>query len=130
MATSALFALVNATVDFNVAGAGVVTDPETGNVSPTVEVQTHKAFLKAVNVDPTIYPGVDVDGIVYEGYVVDPQVLDAKVQVGSTGTLTFGSATGVEFKVLRARMGYGDQGALGSRLSDALGTKITLLTLE
>lgn len=130
MATSALFALVNATVKFRVAGAGVVTDPETGNVSPTVELQTHKAFLKAVNVDPTIYPGVDVDGIVYEGYVVDPQVLDPKVQVGSTGTLAFGSAGEVEFKVLRARIGYGDQGALGARLSDALGTKVTLLTLE
>lgn len=130
MATSALFALVNATVEFRVAGAGVVTDPETGNVSPTVELQTHKAFLKAVNVDPTIYPGVDVDGIVYEGYVVDPQVLDEKVRVGSTGLLTFGTAEPVEFKVLRARIGYGNLGALGARLSESLGTKITLLTLE
>ena len=130
MATSALFALVNATVKFRVAGAGVVTDPDTGNVSPTLELQTHKAFLKAVNVDPTIYPGVNTNALVYEGYVVDPQVLDPKVQVGSTGLLAFGSAGEVEFEVLRARIGYGDQGALGSRLSDALGTKITLLTLE
>lgn len=130
MATSALFALVNATVKFRVAGAGVVTDPETGNVSPTVELQTHKAFLKAVNVDPTTYPGVNTNALVYEGYVVDPQVLDPKVQVGSTGTLAFGSAGEVEFEVLRARMGYGDLGAVGARLSDALGTKITLLALE
>ena len=130
MATSALFALVNATVEFHVAGAGLVTDPETGNVSPTTEGLTYKAFLKAVNVDPTVYPGVDVNGVVYEGYVVDPQALDAKVQVGSTGTLTFGGAASVECRVIRARIGYGDQGALGARLSEALGTKITLLSLE
>jgi hypothetical protein len=130
MATSALFALVNATVEFHVAGAGLVTDPETGNVSPTTEGLTYKAFLKAVNVDPTVYPGVDVNGVVYEGYVVDPQALDAKVQVGSTGTLTFGGAGAVECRVIRARIGYGDQGALGARLSEALGTKITLLSLE
>jgi len=44
--------------------------------------------------------------------------------------LTFGSAAPVECRVLRARIGYGDQGALGARLSEALGTKITLLSLE
>jgi len=130
MATSALFALVNATVDFHVAGAGLMTDPETGNVSPTVEDLTYKAFLRAINVDPTVYPGVDVNGVVYEGYVVDPQALDAKVQVGSTGVLTFGSGEPVECRVLRARIGYGDQGALGARLSEALGTRVTLLSLE
>jgi hypothetical protein len=130
MATSALFALVNASVDFNVAGAGVTTDPDTGNVYPAWETATHKAFLKAVNVDPTTYPGINVNALIYEGYVVDPQELDARVKVGSTGTLTFGTAQPVEFEVLRARIGYGDLGALGSRLSESLGTKVTLLARE
>ena len=130
MATSSLFALINATVKFRVAGAGVVTDPDTGNVSPTLELQTHKAFLKAVNVDPTTYPGINVNALIYEGYVVDPQALDARVRVGSTGQLTFGSTEPVQFEVLRARIGYGYLGALGSRLSESLGTKVTMLARE
>ena len=130
MATSALFALVNANVEFAVAGAGVVTDPDTGNVSPTTELLSYKAFLKATNFDPTIYPGVDVTGVVYEGYVVDPQVLDSKVVAGTAGMLKFGSAEKVEFQVLRARIGYGDMGAIGDRLTQSLGTKITLMARD
>jgi hypothetical protein len=127
MATSALISLANASVRFQVAGAGVVTDPETGNVTPTTAVVTCKAFLKAVNVDPVVYPGVDVTAVVYEGYVVEPMALDPKVGAGTTGELNFGSGGAQQFEVLRARMGYGDQGALGAPLSGVLGTKVTLL---
>lgn len=130
MATSALFALINATITFQVAGAGVTTDPDTGNVLPTVDEVQYKAFLKAVNVDPAVYPGVDATGVVYEGYVVDPQALDARVGVGSRGALKFGSAAEVGCEVLRARIGYGDEGVLGGRLTEALGTKVTLLAQE
>ncbi len=130
MATSALFSLVNASVSFRVAGEGVVTDQETGNVLPTTETLTYKAFLKAVQVDPAVYPGINATGTVYEGYVVDPQMLDPRVGVASRGTVTFGTGVAKEFEVLRARMGYGDTGALGGVLVDALGTKVTLLAQE
>lgn len=130
MATSALFPLVNAVADFTVASNRIVTDPETGNVSPGDETLTYKCFLKAVNVDPEVYPGVNVNSLIYEGYVVDPQALDSRIKVGTRGSLAFGSADGVAFQVLRARLGYGDEGALGGRLSEVLGTKITLMALE
>ena len=128
--TSALFALVNATADFTVAGQGVITDPDTGNVMPVETTLSYKLFLKAVDVDPTAFPGVDYNGTVYEGYVVDPTDLDARIAVGSTGLLTFGTAQPVRFEVVKARMGYGDTGALGGVLSSALGTKIRLLTQD
>ena len=128
MTTSALLPLANATVSFRVAGDGVLTDPDTGNVYPAWTEIQYSAFLKAVNVDPAVYPGVDATGLVYEGYVVSPQNLDARVGIGSTGTLSFGTAQSVEFEVLRSRLGYGDQGALGTPLSTLLGTKITLLS--
>lgn len=127
MATSALISLANASVRFSVAGGGTVTDPETGNVAPTTTVLLYKAFLKAVNVDPVVYPGIDVTAVVYEGYAIDPMELDPKVGMGTTGELEFGTGAAVKFEVLRARMGYGDLGTLGERLTGTLGTKITLL---
>jgi hypothetical protein len=130
MATSALISLANAAVDFWVAGQGVMTDPDTGNVSPAQELVKYKAFLKAVNVDRTVLPGVDITDVVYEGYVVDPQELDPRVGVGSTGVLKFGSAEPVGFEVVKARMGYGDAGVLGGQLTTALGTKVMLLARE
>lgn len=128
--TSALFALVNATADFTVAGQGVTTDPETGNVMPVETTLSYKLFLKAVDVDPTAFPGVDYNGTVYEGYVVEPTDLDARIAVGSTGSLTFGTAQPVRFEVLKARMGYGDTGTLAATLTGALGTRIRLLTQD
>lgn len=130
MATSALQGLANATVTFDVAGQGVITDPETGNVYAANSQVSHTAFLKAANVDPALFPGVDANGIVYEGYVINPQVLSSKVGIGSTGTLTFGSRGPVAFEVIRSRLGYSDTGVLGSTLTDVLGTKITLLARE
>jgi len=136
MPDSALLPLANASLTFQVAGVGVVTDPTTGNVSPDVTNVGYTAFLKAVNVDPVVFPGVDAGGVVYEGYVVKPEkavvagvgdMLDSRVGVGTTGVLKFGSAAAVEFEVLRARLGYGDTGVLGAQLSALLGTKITLL---
>jgi len=130
MSTSALLPLANATISFRVAGEGVLTDPETGNVYPSWAEVQHTAFLKAVNVDPTVYPGVDANGLLYEGYVISPQALDPRVGIGSTGTLIFGTAQAVPFEVIRSRLGYGDQGVLGAQLSSILGTKITLLAKE
>jgi hypothetical protein len=130
MATSALQALANATVAFEIAGAGVVTDPDTGNVYAAKSEVSYTAFLKAVNVDPALFPGVDANGIIYEGYVINPQSLSSKVGIGSTGTLTFGSGQPVGFEMVRSRLGYGDTGTLGSILTNALGTKITLLAKE
>lgn len=136
MPNSALLPLANAFVTFEVAGAGVVTDPTTGNVLPDVTNLGYTAFLKAVNVDPVVFPGVDAGGVVYEGYVVKPEegvvagvgdMLDSRVGVGTQGRLRFGTAAAVEFEVLRARLGYGDTGVLGAQLSALLGTKITLL---
>lgn len=130
MSTSALLPLANATITFRVAGAGVVTDPDTGNVYPSWAEVQYTAFLKAVNVDPAVYPGVDANGLLYEGYVVSPQNLDPRVGIGSTGNLTFGTASPVKFELLRSRLGYGDMGVLGAQLSSLLGTKVTLLAKE
>lgn len=130
MATSALIGLFNASVTFEVAGQGLETDSVTGNVRPVTDTLLYKAFLKASKVDPAVFPGVDATGTIYEGYVIDPQELDARVGGGSIGTITFGSAAAKPFEVLKARMGYGDQGTLGAVLSTALGTKITLLVQD
>lgn len=128
--TSALFALANATAYFTVAGQGLITDPDTGNVSPTQEALEYRLFLKAVDVDPTLFPGVDFNGTVFDGYIVDPTDLDPRVGVGTQGTLSFGTASQVAFQVLKARMGYGDQGTLGANLTSSLGTRIRLLAEE
>lgn len=130
MATSALISLANASVTFVVAGSGTRTDPVTGNVLPATRTLTYKAFLKATQVDPAVFPGVDATALLYEGYVVEPQALDDRITVGSTGTMTFGTSSSKDFEVLRARLGYGDLGTLGAQLSSALGTKITLLVQE
>jgi hypothetical protein len=127
---SALIALANATAAFTVAGQGVTTDPDTGNVMPVEATLSYQLFLKAVDVDPTAFPGVDYNGTVYEGYAVEPTDLDARIAVGSTGLLTFGTAQPVRFEVVKARMGYGDVGALGATLAGALGTRLRLLTQE
>lgn len=123
---SALTAVKNAVVTFQVAGVGTVTDPATGNVSPSSKSLSYDAFLKAVSVDPQVYPGVNVDAILYEGYVIKPLELDDRIAVGTEGTLLFGTAPAVEFEVVRARLGYGNTGALGERLATILGTRITL----
>lgn len=127
MADSALLPLANATITFQVAGLGVITDPQTGNVSPQIATVAYIAFLKAVNVDPVIYPGINADGILYEGYLVKPVALDQRIDVGTTGTLNFGSTQELDCEVVRARLGYGDTGAIGAQLSSILGAKITLV---
>lgn len=124
--TSALTAVKNAVVTFQVAGLGTVTDPATGNVSPSLKTLTYDAFLKAVSVDPQIYPGVNVDAILYEGYVIKPLELDDRISVGTEGILLFGTEPAVDFQVVRARLGFGNTGALGERLATIMGTRITL----
>jgi len=127
---SALLALANATATFTVAGQGVTTDPETGNVVPVEAALGYRLFLKAVDVDPEVLPGVDYNATVFEGYVVEPAALDARVGIGTKGVLSFGGASALGFQVLKARMGYGTEGALGGTLSTALGTRIRLLAEE
>ena len=123
---SALSSVQNAVVTFEVAGVGIVTDPATGNVSPSIKTLAYDAFLKAVSVDPQVYPGINVDATIFEGYVIKPLELDDRIGVGTQGSLTFGTALPVQFEVVRARLGYGNTGALGERLSSILGTRITL----
>lgn len=123
---SALSALANASVTFQVAGTGVVTDPETGNVSPAPGTVTASLFLKAERVDVIRYPGVDTSEILYDGFAID--VLDSRVLVGTKGTLTFAGEAVVECEVKAVRIPYGKTGLLGSTLNSALGERIQLVS--
>jgi hypothetical protein len=124
MAT-ALSALANATATFQVAGTGVVTDPATGNVLAVTQTVTVPLFLKGERVQVTPFPGVDAADAVYEGYATE--ALDARVLVGSKGTLVFGSADATECEVLALRLPYGDSGLIGPVLNRALGERIVLV---
>lgn len=124
---SALAALANATATLRVAGTGVITDPETGNVMPAPGSTTLSLFLRAENVSYSAYPGVDVTDTIYEGYAVDPQAVPASVLVGSEGTLTFAGEQAVSCEVLELRMPYGASGLIGETLRTALGDRIRLV---
>lgn len=123
---SALSALANATATFSVAGVGVVTDPETGNVAPAQATVTVGLFLRAETVEIMRYPGVDQLDTLYEGYAVDPMALDPRIQVGTQGTLTFAGEGPVSCEVKAPRLPYGNSGLLGATLAAVLGEKIQL----
>lgn len=123
---SALSALSNASATFTVAGAGVVTDPETGNVSPANAAVTVALYLKAERQELVRYPGVDTAETLYDGYALAP--LDSRVQIGTTGTLTFAGETPVTCEVKGVRLPYGKTGLLGTTLSAALGERIQLVS--
>lgn len=123
---SALSALANATAVFHVAGTGVVTDPETGNVSPAGATVTASLFLKAERVEVLRYPGVDTAETLYEGYAID--ALDSRIVVGTTGTLTFAGEEAVDCEVKAVRLPYGNTGLLGSTLNSVLGEKLQLVS--
>lgn len=129
MAT-ALAALANATAAFVVPGAGVISDPDTGNVVPVQQTLNVALFLKVAAVETSPYPGVDTGATVYEGYVVDPGLLDAAVVKGTLGTLVFAGQREVQCRVLEARMPYGSLGVLGATLAKTLGDRIKLITKE
>lgn len=122
---SALSALSNATATFQVAGAGVVTDPETGNVAPAGATVTVAFFLSAAQTRVLRYPGVDTTETIYEGYAVD--ALDPRIEVGVTGTLTFAGEQTLDCEVRSLRLPYGKTGLLGSTLNSVLGEKVQLV---
>lgn len=124
--TSALAALANATVTFQVAGTGVVTDPDTGNVAPAAASVTVELFLRAERIETIAYPGVDQASTVYDGYALAP--LDSRIVIGSQGTLTFAGEEPMPCEVKALRLSYGGTGLLGQTLSDVLGERIQLIS--
>lgn len=125
---SALSALANATVTFQVASAGVYTDPATGNVLPATKDVTVSLFLKGDSTGSRIFPGVDVLDTVYEGYAVNPTGFDPAVVVGTTGTLNFAGEAATSCEVLELRLNYGKTGLIGEILNTTLGEKIRLVS--
>lgn len=127
MAT-ALSALSNAQATFNVAAAGVVTDPLTGNVIPAEETVQVQLFLKANKQSGVGFPGVEIVETLFEGYALD--ALDPRITEGTSGTLTFAGEDALEVEVVSLRLPYGKTGLLGSTLNAALGERIQLRTRE
>jgi hypothetical protein len=125
--TSALSALVNATALFVVAGRGVVTDPNTGNVQAVEESVEVQMFLRADKVEYTALPGVDVTETLYEGYAVAPTAIDPRVVVGTKGTLVFAGEVEEVCEVKALRMPYGNQGLIGDVVCRVLGEKVQLV---
>lgn len=126
--TTALSALANATATFQVAATGVVTDPTTGNVLPANEGVTVSLFLKSDRIAGTSFPGVEIQEIVFDGYVLDP--LDARVVVGTTGTIEFAGEGPVGCEVTGLRLPYGKTGLIAATLNSALGERIQLTSRE
>ena len=125
---SALQSLANSTVTFSVPTAGVVTDPETGNVVPVTEDLAYTLFLRKVATEQTVeYPGVDVRRAVFEGYCIEPQALDRRVIGGTLGQLSFAGDPAAECEVEDARFNYGTTGLLGETLQLVLGDKVRLV---
>jgi hypothetical protein len=122
---TALSALANATASFQVAVEGTYTDPVTGNVTAALTTVTVPLFLKGDRVQTRSFPGVDTADGVYDGYAVEP--LDARILVGSHGTLFFGSEEPVDCEVVALRLPYGDTGVIGQTLASALGESIRLV---
>lgn len=123
---SALQALANATVAFQVPGTGTVVDPATGNVTAAASTTSASLFLKASEVVVQDYPGVNAVGTLFEGYAVAPATLDSRVGVGTQGLVVFGTAAAVPCVVTAVRTPYGNTGVLGQTLSAVLGDRITL----
>lgn len=124
---SALRGLENAELVFTVPAAGTSVDPETGNVVANTETIQVKAYLKGENVAEATYPGVNVISTLYEGFVTSG-ALDARVVTGTEGTLAFAGQGPVECEVLEARLPYGSTGLLGEVLTEALGSKVRLVS--
>jgi hypothetical protein len=125
--TSALSALVNATATFVVAGTGVVTDPNTGNVVPVEDTVQVQLFLRADKLEYSALPGVDVVETLYEGYAVSPTAIDPRVVVGTRGTLVFAGEGEEVCEVKALRMPYGNQGLIGDVMCRVLGEKVQLV---
>jgi len=123
--TSALAGLANATAVFTLPTVGVVTDPDTGNVTPAQETTTVTLYLRQGSPQSAGLEGVDADTIVCEGYAIEPQALDARIRPGTRGTVTM-SGRQMSCEVLQERFPYGSSGLLGSTLQTILGDRIRL----
>jgi hypothetical protein len=125
--TSALAAVANASVTFDVATTGTVVDPFTGNVLPRTETVTVTCYLRQGSPAITDLAGVNVAGDTFSGYAVAPQALDARVVPGTLGTLTFDGQTPARCVVQEARGPYGTTGLIGSTLQQVLGDKLQIV---
>ncbi len=126
MAASALVALANAVVVFVVPGTGTTVDVATGNVMPVEETLEVSCFLKVMDVVARPFVGVEVGETLLEGYVVEPRALDARVVVGTQGTVVFAGEEARACEVVEARVAYGATGLLGGVLQGALGDRVRL----
>lgn len=127
---SALASLANSTVTFELATAGVVTDPDTGNVMAVSENVSVTLYLKAKSMRRATYPGMDVVDTFYEGYAVEPTVLDPRIVTGTRGTLTFAGEAPLPCEVMEVRLPYGGTGLLGNVLAGSLGETIKLVARD
>ena len=125
---SALKGLSNATATFHVATTGVLTDPDTGNITAAMEEVTATFYLKSDRIADNQFPGVSVQQIIYDGYAIEP--LDSRLTVGSTGVLTFAGEDVVNVEITGLRLPYGKTGLLGEVLNASLGERIQLATRE
>jgi hypothetical protein len=123
-----LSALANASATFTVAATGVVTDPTTGNVTPTAESVTVQLFLKSDRVRGSAFPGVEIAETVFDGYALDK--LDERIVIGTSGTINFAGEGVWDCEVTGLRLPYGKTGLLGATLRTALGDRIQLVTRE
>lgn len=132
---SAFAAFQNATATFKMAGQGIVTDPDTGNVSPVIDELVVQLFLKAEKLSPrragdtapVVLPGVALEETLFKGYAVSPQYLPEGLVVGTTGSLVFAGKPAVECLVVEVGGATGTEGTLGAILTNTLGTAITLV---
>jgi hypothetical protein len=124
--SSALLGLANATATFDVVDVGTVEDPITGNIIPNTEQVTVSLFLREGGRNGSGLPGVDTDRLTYDGYAVDPQALDARIQAGVKGLLTFSGKPPARCEVLQERYPYGSTGLIGGTVQRVIGDRIRL----
>lgn len=124
---SALTALANATATLNLPTVGTTTDPTTGNIRANTETVTISLYLRQGTVSATDLPGINIEGEAFDGYVLNPVALDARVQTGTLGTLTFAGDAAMPCEVVEARTPFGTTGLLGSTLQSVLGDRIRLI---
>lgn len=122
---SALTALANASATLNVPTTGTTTDPITGNVRANVETVTVSLYLRVGTIDPSDLPGLNVEGDILEGYALT--ALDARVQPGTQGTITFAGSSAQRCEILEARTPFGTAGLLGSTLQTVLGDRVRMV---
>ena len=125
--TSALAAVANATVTFDVATTGTVVDPATGNVLPRTEPVVVSCYLRQGSPAVTDLAGINISGDTFTGYAIAPQALDARIIPGTHGTIVFSGQAAAPCVVQEARGAYGSSGLIGSTLQSVLGDGLLLI---